>query len=101
MHEYFNDTITPDEIVNKIIDTGYSRIHTAKKGGGNTICDRSEEDSVFTRLTDPVVIIDPDVKYVELLTSRLKELGFNSEVINNGNDALRFIKKKQTACNNK
>ena len=93
MHEYFNETVPPDEIVNKIIDTGYSRIHTAKKGGGNTICDKTEEDAEFSRLTDPVVIVDPDVKYVELLTSRLKELGFNSKVVNNGNDALRLIKK--------
>ena len=64
-----------------------------KKGAENTICDKTEEDAEFSRLTDPVVIVDPDVKYVELLTSRLKELGFNSKVVNNGNDALRLIKK--------
>ncbi len=93
MHEYFNDTMPPEEIINKIIDTGYSRIHTAKKGGGNTLCDKSEESGEFTRLTDPVVIIDPDVKYVELLTGRLREMGFNSRILNNGNDAIRFIKK--------
>ena len=93
MHEYFNDTVPPEEIINRIIDTGYSRIFTAKKGGGNTISDRSEEDNAFSRLTAPVVIIDPDTKYVELLTSRLREMGFKSEVINNGNDAIRFIRK--------
>ena len=93
MHEYFNDTLPPGEIINRIIDSGYSRIHTAKKRGGNTICDRSEETDPFFRLTDPVVIIDPDIKYVELLSSRLKEMGFKSEIINNGNDALRFIRE--------
>ncbi len=93
MHEYFNDPLHPEEIINRIIDTGYSRIHTAKKGGGNTICDRTEENIDFLRLTDPVVVIDPDIKYVELLTGKLKELGFNSKVLDNGNDAIRFIRK--------
>ena len=93
MHEYFNETLPPEEIINRIIDTGYSRIHTAKKGGGNTICDKSEEDGEYSRLTDPVLIIDPDIKYAELLTSRLREMGFNSEVVGNGNDAIRLIRK--------
>ena len=93
IHEYFNEVLPPEEIIGRIIDSGYSRIHTAKKGGGNTICDRSEESGDFFRLTDPVVIIDPDIKYVELLSTRLKEMGFKSEIITNGNDALRFIRK--------
>ena len=93
LYEYFNETVSSMEIVGRLIDTGYSRIHSAKKGGGNTICDKSDESSDFTRLTDPILIIDPDIKYAELLKSRLKEMGFFSDILDNGNDALRMIKK--------
>ena len=94
LHEYFNESVSPPEIVTKMIDSGFSRIQVSKKSGGNTISDKAEDDGEFVRVSDPILIIDPDTKYVELLTSSLREMGFTSEVVSNGNDALKIIRKR-------
>ncbi len=93
-YELYQNNLQGEEIPGNILRLGISRIQKARESGGNTICDKGSaiENNITLKL--PVLIIEPDSNYAELLASRLMEKGIHSGIISDGNEAVEFIRGK-------
>ncbi len=74
-----------------IEQTGQFRLEIARSSGANTVCDASPEELSSSNARGTVLVVEPDVDYMEILLYSLEAAGFTTMLSRDGREALDAI----------